>query len=818
MKIQLKRSNVLDNGEAKAPSAGQMEYGELAVNYNSTDPAVFIKNSDDSIVRVTGSTYWDADGENLYPTTSNGDVLIGGTLPSSPAITLENSGDGTFTGSITATSFIGDGSQLTGAGSLPPASNTAPSNPNINDFWVDSSACPPEIKIYTDCAGSPVWESLTGTGSLAPPAINVVALGNTQGGPRFTNKDFDVTIAMAVEGIPVSQKSVKGTVEAFMQNYPSTDLVSSRTESFPSSAPNSGFSAIGDNSYFDSSAGVVGYFNSSGILNFMLHLRSTQGGGPELYFSNTGSGWNGPNGLENSIQIYQPMYNVANKYISAGQSYCSTDTPTTWIYSSAYGRFCYDGTHYIGIKSIGGEFGVSYGATPELMFNTTANQTQLSSSYQSGAVTTGTRIACGGGTVMVVGNSKSPNYTNTCHVSYDSGVTWTQKTNPGNDTQEPTDLMYFNGAFYMIWKGSIWKTTNTGSSWTQTLAPNNGYFMRIQNDGKYLYAVYTATINSQNYGGSANECGLMRSINNSASWELLNSANPGGTAQNDQNYRGAYTPTVDDLAFIGGQYVEIGKRSELNQNGNLMYNRSSTGSYGTQTLTLASNLNLGGDGGINVGDTVRSTTSSLNLVVKSIDASVPSIMLSGAPSVEVGGKVVSLSPIGAGSNQTRYLLMNGAGQVTNLVDTDPGFVSTGPGTSITVQFPSSFDGTGNAPDDDLPVGASIQVEVQALNSEGGSTALSNILTPTPDVAAMAALVAAKAAAAATSLGTTYSANIAEHPPIETPIAIDGYYPLYESEEAAAYHGNGYTHTHVVDGVTYYMPDGGVIIYHGDYTG
>ena len=129
MKIQLKRSNVLNGDVAKEPTAGQMEYGELAVNYSSTDPAIFIKDSDNAIVRVTGSTYWDADGENLYPTTSNGDVLIGGTLPSSPAITLENSGDGTFTGTVTASSFIGDGSQLTGAGSLPPASDTAPNNP-----------------------------------------------------------------------------------------------------------------------------------------------------------------------------------------------------------------------------------------------------------------------------------------------------------------------------------------------------------------------------------------------------------------------------------------------------------------------------------------------------------------------------------------------------------------------------------------------------------------------------------------------------------------------------------------------------------------
>ena len=101
MKIQLKRSNVLNGDVAKEPTPGQMEYGELAVNYNSTDPAVFLKNSDNTIVRVTGSTYWEVDGENLYPITDGGDLLIGGTLPSNPSITLENSGSATFTGDVT---------------------------------------------------------------------------------------------------------------------------------------------------------------------------------------------------------------------------------------------------------------------------------------------------------------------------------------------------------------------------------------------------------------------------------------------------------------------------------------------------------------------------------------------------------------------------------------------------------------------------------------------------------------------------------------------------------------------------------------------
>ena len=54
MKIQHKRSNVLDNGAAKEPTSGQMEYGELAVNYNAADPSLFIKDSADQIRKIGG--------------------------------------------------------------------------------------------------------------------------------------------------------------------------------------------------------------------------------------------------------------------------------------------------------------------------------------------------------------------------------------------------------------------------------------------------------------------------------------------------------------------------------------------------------------------------------------------------------------------------------------------------------------------------------------------------------------------------------------------------------------------------------------------
>ena len=71
MKIQLKRSSVLDDGAAKQPTSEQMEYGELAVNYNVTDPSIFIKGSDNTIIKIAGEGAAGGD-QTLQEVCSNG--------------------------------------------------------------------------------------------------------------------------------------------------------------------------------------------------------------------------------------------------------------------------------------------------------------------------------------------------------------------------------------------------------------------------------------------------------------------------------------------------------------------------------------------------------------------------------------------------------------------------------------------------------------------------------------------------------------------------------------------------------------------------
>ena len=158
MKIQLKRSNVLEGGSAKAPTASQMEYGELAVNYNESDPVLFIKDSNDQIIRIAGAGYDYGDIDNA-PTIGDGEITI-------------EDADGNVFGSFTVNQ-TGDGSIVLPASSVNPPGNTEPGSPSHGDLWVDTSECPPVLKIYVDdaqCPGDGGWNEIEGgaPGPIAP--------------------------------------------------------------------------------------------------------------------------------------------------------------------------------------------------------------------------------------------------------------------------------------------------------------------------------------------------------------------------------------------------------------------------------------------------------------------------------------------------------------------------------------------------------------------------------------------------------------------------------------------------------------------------
>ena len=123
MKIQHKRSNQLIDGKAKKPTKEYMEYGELAVNFNGTDPAIFLKDSNDNIVRIAGGIvnvipeagsnphqpntlddrYVEVTGDNM-----TGNLTLGDGSTATVVLNASN-GTATFTGNVSITNAADDG-------------------------------------------------------------------------------------------------------------------------------------------------------------------------------------------------------------------------------------------------------------------------------------------------------------------------------------------------------------------------------------------------------------------------------------------------------------------------------------------------------------------------------------------------------------------------------------------------------------------------------------------------------------------------------------------------------------------------------------
>ena len=136
MKIQLKRSNVLESGQAKAPTAPQMEFGELAVNYNTADPVIFIKDSSGDIIRLTNISQtidWDdITGKPIIPAEAN-----------DGAINI-NAGDGlTATGNnATANQSANTTRTLTAVADPGYAIDVTPTGIRFGNSWTNIPALP----------------------------------------------------------------------------------------------------------------------------------------------------------------------------------------------------------------------------------------------------------------------------------------------------------------------------------------------------------------------------------------------------------------------------------------------------------------------------------------------------------------------------------------------------------------------------------------------------------------------------------------------------------------------------------------------------
>ena len=143
-----------------------------------------------------------------------------------------------------------------------------------------------------------------------------------------------------------------------------------------------------------------------------------------------------------------------------------------------------------------------------------------------------------------------------------------------------------------------------------------------------------------------------------------------------------------------------------------------------------------------------------------------------------------------------YLVLDEDGNVLDLDTNKPAAAYTVTGTNplMSLKFPATFPG-GLTPDEELNAGTRLTVEATATNGSGPSNTVNDNLVP----------------------GGYVLFNLPSGTELPEAQAVNGYYPLYETEADANAAGNGSSHTHSLSGTTYYMPNG-VTQFHGNYTG
>ena len=195
MKIQLKHSQSVLRGEAVVPTV--MEPGELAVNYNSTDPTIFLQDSQGQVIEIASKNataqgmLWTNSGSSLYPTYLESNVGIGTTNPSAP-LTIENSRSAEI--KLIKSNAGNSFSSIAATGST-------------SQFLTISSAATGTIDFKV---GNTLAAQMNSSGNLGVKKQNPSVELDVAGSGKFTGK---VTSAATVEADPSQTLVTKGYVD-----------------------------------------------------------------------------------------------------------------------------------------------------------------------------------------------------------------------------------------------------------------------------------------------------------------------------------------------------------------------------------------------------------------------------------------------------------------------------------------------------------------------------------------------------------------------------------------------------------------------------
>ena len=288
--------------------------------------------------------------------------------------------------------------------------------------------------------------------------------------------------------------------------------------------------------------------------------------------------------------------------------------------------------------------------------------------------------------------------------------------------------------------GKTWTSTNNGDSWTYSSKPIGNSFTNLFSSSNVYYhnAAYIGNLlyvacrryTTNNANGQSNSKGQGYNLQNTRYIGTMFSSNDNGTNWNFEGW-GHHSDYSSGYAMLdpsdGGGGISIAEEGGWILIRGKSQNTTGLRGYAMphyQTITFADATNLSNDS-IRDGNKLRQGSVSFYIAQASQTTKVYSIS---------GGDIVTGEPATStvsyfgGSQATLYAVLSGAGAVTDLTSSDPGFVNLGYGVDNTITFPATLP-SGATPDVELPAGTTIQATVEFTNTQGTVTADSNTLTP-----------------------------------------------------------------------------------------
>ena len=590
--------------------------------------------------------------------------------------------------------------------------------------------------------GGPLTLDMPSTASAqiptgAAPVINNLVLSEDDTtGARFTSKVFSADFTMGNDGTPTSQKSIKGTVTANFENFPSTDAVSSTTNSvsydlLASGRSYQGNSTLNSNSHmpigihiqdFGTSIKVVAYNTTASNGSYDIQVREF----------NLSSG---------SLSQIDNFYNTYSADARSSYGFNTGVDPSgrKWINWPAGGSYNYGTTYYWGDNNNPRsnrrffEFTTADGThfyQPTGSSNNNLYRKRPQDPNYSSAVINSTgwnyfeypRAVDWNGDLFyvwwdsssssrtrwakwpVTSDPSSYNGSNIYSIGSDSNITY------------PEALIVHKGYIWMIANNRFYRYNDSGGgSWTQITNSNfynNQYIYGMYQDDTYLY-VQVVNSTTQIQWWRSNNLGVTWVQDFSGSghsrnpYSLSTSTEVGGARLRAFGWDLSHNPS-----YNGGSYGYVLNYRQFNQ----------------VVVTFASNSQLSN---INPGDFMRvsgETDAREYAYVQSVNASSNQLTLNMNTNPTSGQTMETLASTGS-SSATKYLVISSTGNITGYQGSDPGFVEISPGTNIDLTFPATFP-SGNAPDDEFAAGTVMQVTGKATNVSASDTFNSNQVTPT----------------------------------------------------------------------------------------